>query len=66
MGWGQGSYGLEDRDRLEEGGTEGGERVGTGDLGKGPPKGREARGKEGGASGGWAYGRERRGGRSSS
>lgn len=37
--WEQGSCGLEDRDSLEEGGVEGGERVGTGELGKGPPGG---------------------------
>lgn len=50
--WEQGSCGLEDRDSLKEGGVEEGERVGTGELGKGPPGGGmniEAGGREGGA-----------------
>lgn len=61
MRWGQGSYGFEDRDRLEEGGAEGGERVGTGELGKGPPEEERPEKKREEPVEGRAYGRGRGG-----
>lgn len=41
---------MEDKDSLEEGGVEGGERVGTGELGKGPPGGEIRRRRKRGRS----------------